>query len=144
MRQLNLAPRSATSLARHWNRQKRRKRGSLTVMSAMPTMMLRPAHLDAALVGFPSQAVSISGLPKSSGVYCPVKPIGFQGLGNHQRTSKQLQPARKMAMQVNMAKFPNVNYSTIVRMALQSTDRFRESIPKTATFPVIWDSGASI
>ncbi|KAI2509754.1 hypothetical protein MHU86_4607 [Fragilaria crotonensis] len=49
-----------------------------------------------------------------------------------------------MAMQVNMAKFPNGNYSTILRMALQSTDRFRESLPKASTFPVIWDSGASI
>ncbi|KAI2495567.1 hypothetical protein MHU86_18926 [Fragilaria crotonensis] len=49
-----------------------------------------------------------------------------------------------MAMQVNMAKFPNGNYSTILRMALQSTDRFRESLPKASTLPVIWDSGASI
>jgi hypothetical protein len=49
-----------------------------------------------------------------------------------------------MAMQVNLAKFPNGSYSTILRMALQSTDRFRESLPKTATFPVILDSGASI
>ena len=47
-------------------------------------------------------------------------------------------------MQVNMAKIPNGNYSTILRMALRSTDCFRESLPKTATFPVIWDSGASI
>jgi hypothetical protein len=29
-------------------------------------------------------------------------------------------------------------------MALQSLDCFRKSLPKTATFPVIWDSGASI
>jgi hypothetical protein len=29
-------------------------------------------------------------------------------------------------------------------MALQSTDRFRESLPKTATFPGIWDSCARI
>jgi hypothetical protein len=35
-------------------------------------------------------------------------------------------------------------HSTILRMALQLTDRFRKSLPKTATFPVIWDSGASI
>ena len=84
------------------------------------------------------------GLPKSSGPYCPVSPIVFQGLGNHQWTSKQFQAACKMAMQVNMAKIPNGNYSTILHMALQSTDRFRESLPKTATFPVIWDSGASI
>ena len=84
------------------------------------------------------------GPPKSSSRYCPIPPSGFQGLGNHQWTSKQLQAARKMAMQVNMAKIPNGNYSTILRMALQSTDRFRESLPKTATFPVIWDSGASI
>ncbi len=42
-------------------------------------------------------------------------------------------------MQVNMAKIPCGNYSTILRM-----DRFRESLPKTATFSVIWDSGASI
>jgi hypothetical protein len=47
-----------------------------------------------------------------------------------------------MAMQVNMS--PCGNYSAILRMALQSTDRFWESLPKTATFPVIWDSGASI
>ncbi len=47
------------------------------------------------------------GLPKSSGVFRPVFPIGFQeGLGNHHWTSKQLQAARKMAMQVNMAKIP--------------------------------------
>jgi hypothetical protein len=85
------------------------------------------------------------GLPKSSGVYRPVSPSGFQeGLGNHHWTSKQLQAARKMAMQVNMAKIPCGKYSTILRMALQSTDRFRESLPKTAAFPVIWDSGASI
>jgi hypothetical protein len=38
-----------------------------------------------------------------------------------------------MAMQVNMSK-----------MALQSSDRFRESLPKTSMFPVIWNSGASI
>jgi hypothetical protein len=85
------------------------------------------------------------GHPKSSGVYRPVSPSGFQeGLGNHHWTSKQLQAARKMAMHVNMAKIPGGNYSTILRMALQSTERFRESLPKTATFPVIWDSGASI
>ena len=84
------------------------------------------------------------GLPKSSGPYCPVSPSAFQGLGTHQWTSKQLQAARKMAIQVNMAKIPNGNYSTILRMALQSTDCFRKSLAKTATFPVIWDSGASI
>jgi hypothetical protein len=84
------------------------------------------------------------GLPKSSGVYCPVSSIGFQGQGNHQWTSKQLQAAHKMAMHVNMAKIPNGNYSAILHMALQYTDCFRESLPKTATFPVIWDSGASI
>ena len=84
------------------------------------------------------------GLPKSSGPCRPVSPIVFQGLGNHQSTSKQLQAACKMAMQVNMAKIPNGKYSTILRMALQSTDCFRESLPKTATFSVIWDSGASI
>ena len=49
-----------------------------------------------------------------------------------------------MAMQVNMAKIPSGNYSTILCMALQSTERFCESLPKTAKFPVIWDSGASI
>jgi hypothetical protein len=85
------------------------------------------------------------GLPKPSGVSHPVSPSGFQeGLRNHHWTSKQLQAARKMVMQVNMAKIPCGNYSTFLRMALQSTDRFRESIPKTATFPFIWDSGASI
>ncbi|KAI2512217.1 hypothetical protein MHU86_2093 [Fragilaria crotonensis] len=99
------------------------------------------AYLDAPLR---QQRRRARRLPKSNGVYRPVSPIGFQGLGNHQWTSKQLQAARKMAMQVNMAKFPNGNYSTILRMALQSTDRFRESLPKASTFPVIWDSGASI
>jgi hypothetical protein len=50
------------------------------------------------------------GLPKSSGAYRPVSPCGFQeGLGNHHWTSKQLQAARKMAMQVNMAKIPGGN-----------------------------------
>jgi hypothetical protein len=59
------------------------------------------------------------GLPKSSGIYRPVSPCGFQeGLGNHHWTSKQLQAARKMAMQVNMAKIPGVNYCTILHMAL--------------------------
>jgi hypothetical protein len=43
-----------------------------------------------------------------------------------------------------MAKFPIGSYSTILRMALQSTNCFHKSLPKTATFPVIWDSGASI
>jgi hypothetical protein len=34
------------------------------------------------------------GLSKSSGVYCPVSPSGFQeGLGNHHWTSEQLQAA---------------------------------------------------
>ncbi|KAI2494788.1 hypothetical protein MHU86_11398 [Fragilaria crotonensis] len=92
------------------------------------------AYLDAPLR---QQRRRARRLPKSNGVYRPVSPIGFQGLGNHQWTSKQLQAARKMAMQVNMAKFPNGNYSTILRMALQSTDRFRESLPKASTFPGI-------
>ncbi len=47
-------------------------------------------------------------------------------------------------MQVNMAKISCGNCSTILHMALQSLDRFHKSLPKTATFPVIWDSGASI
>ena len=38
------------------------------------------------------------GLPNSSGAYPSVSPIGFQGLGIHQWTSKQLQAS--MAMQV--------------------------------------------
>ena len=47
------------------------------------------------------------GLPKSSGVYHPVSPSGFQkGLRNHYWTSKQLQAARKMAMQVIWLRFP--------------------------------------
>jgi hypothetical protein len=64
------------------------------------------AYLDAPLR---QQRRRARRLPKSNGVYRPVSPIGFQGLGNHQWTSKQLQAARKMAMQVNMAKFPNGN-----------------------------------
>ncbi|KAI2501109.1 hypothetical protein MHU86_13332 [Fragilaria crotonensis] len=95
---------------------------------------INDAYLDAPLR---RQRRRARRLPKSNGVYRPVSPIGFQGLGNHQWTSKQLQAARKMAMQVNMAKFPNGNYSTILRMALQSTDRFRESLPKASTFPGI-------
>ena len=89
------------------------------MISATPTTTLRPVHLDAALVGFPSQAVSI----------ILSLPLAFQGLGNHQWTSKQLQAACKMAMQVNMAKITNGNYSTILRMALQSTDRFQALSP---------------
>jgi hypothetical protein len=102
---------------------------------------INDAYLDAPLRPPRRRA---RGLPKSNGIYRPVSPIGFQRLRNHQWTSKQLWAARKMAMQVNMAKFPNGNYSTILRMALQSTDCFRKSLPKTATFPVIWDPGASI
>ncbi len=49
-----------------------------------------------------------------------------------------------MAMQVNMAKIPCSNYSTILCMAFQSSDRFRESLPKAEMFPVTWDSVASI
>jgi hypothetical protein len=49
-----------------------------------------------------------------------------------------------MALQVNMAKIPCGNNSTMLRMALQSTDRFRESLPKTTEFPVIWDFSASM
>ena len=81
---------------------------------------------------------------KSAGVYCPVTATGCHGLGNHRWTAKQLIAARKMAVQVNMATIPNGNHSTLIRMALQSADRFHQSMPASATFPVIWDSGASI
>ena len=84
------------------------------------------------------------GRPKSDGVYRPIAASGCHGLGNHRWTAKQLHAARKIAVQVNMATIPKGNYSTLLRMALQSTDRFSESMPKAATFPVIWDSGASI
>ena len=84
------------------------------------------------------------GRSKSNGVYRPVTASGCHGLGNHRWTDKQLFAARKMAMQVNMATIPNGNHSTLIRMALQSTDRFRQSMPAASTFPVIWDSGASI
>ncbi|KAI2489016.1 hypothetical protein MHU86_25586 [Fragilaria crotonensis] len=106
--------------------------GSTTAMSTTPTSTLRFASSDAA-----------RRLPKSNGVYRP----SLHWLPRPREPSvdlKQLQAARKMAMQVNMAKFPSGNFSTILRMALQSTDRFRESLPKASTFPVIWDSGASI
>ena len=81
---------------------------------------------------------------KSDGVYRPVTASGCHGLGNHRWTAKQLHAARKIAIQVNMATFPKGNFSTLLRMALQSTDRFHESMPEASTFPVIWDSGASI
>ena len=57
---------------------------------------------------------------------------------------KQVQAIQNIAAQVNMASRWGGHFSTLIRMALQAPHRFRNTMSPSATFPVIWDSGASI
>ena len=89
--------------------------------------------------------------PRSSSRHAPKyhpAPLASpsHGCGNVNWTRHQAQAARKIATQVQMFCFEVVNPSNpaTLRMALQAPTRFRSSMPKESSFPVIWDSGASL
>ena len=83
--------------------------------------------------------------------YTPVLGSGItrhgstHGLGNTGWTTRQRQAANKILTQVHMARIEPTNADTpaLLRMALQAPLRFRASIAKERSYPVIWDSGAS-
>ena len=58
---------------------------------------------------------------------------------------KQVQAVQNIiAVHVNMAIMSGGHFSTLIRMALQAPHRLCNAMSPSATFPVIWDSGASI
>jgi len=65
-------------------------------------------------------------------------------LGNNRCTSKQVNAARRIQNHIAMAMANVSEMGVTLRMALQAPVKFRESIPVSSTFNVIWDSGASI
>ena len=80
-------------------------------------------------------------------MYRPVplnSPAHGQGNGNW--THRQEQAARKIVTQVQMHCFEVQNPSNpaTLCMALQAPTCYRSNMPKESSFPIIWDSGASI
>jgi len=78
-----------------------------------------------------------------------VAPASFHhGFGVTGVTAKQKFAVNKILTQCHMATVnsgakPSPN-PAMLRAAFQSPRRFQEDIPKEATYPIIWDSGASI
>ena len=59
-------------------------------------------------------------------------------------TQSQLRAVHAIATQVDVAYVACADTSMMMRMILQAPARLRDALPNEATYPVIWDSGASI
>ena len=93
------------------------------------------------------QRTRARGRPATENLYRPVPASGHHGLGNNGWTRKQKRALEKVDVQFHMhrvaAGVDKPSTPVALRVALQAPARFRRTLPKDATFPVIWDSGAS-
>jgi hypothetical protein len=62
---------------------------------------------------------------------------------NAQQQRRKHSAVRRMA-EVQLYCVPTNPQSNLLRMAMQAPSRFHNTMPKESTFPIIWDSGASV